>query len=133
MAQINKTSSKNIIKHISELFRSEHIPTQVLVAIMVSPDNETVASYALSGLDEDTIAAPLETTKRIFGNPDSQAALQQMQESVFYDLDGRRLICRPILLGNNLYLLIVLTKAKTTYRRDLNVFCKKIIEVTGMV
>ena len=129
MAQANKSLSKTVLKHIGELFHTDHIPAPFLVVTFVSPDNEIIASYHLSGLDEDTIAAPLRTTSRIFGNPESQAALHQMQESVFYDLDGRRLVCRPIVFGDNPYLLIVLTKGKMAYRRDLNQFCKKIIEV----
>jgi len=128
-AQHNKFLSKNATTCISGIFHADHVPVPFLVATLVSPDNEIVASYALSGLDEDTISAPLVTTKRIFSNPESQAALYQMQESVFYDLDGRRLICRPINLQGTLYLLIVLTKSKTAYRRDLNQFCKKIAEV----
>lgn len=132
MAQPNNSLSKSATKRITELFQAEYVPAQFLVATFISPDNKIIASYALSGLDESTTVAPLETTNRIFGNSESQAALYEMQESVFYDLDGRRLVCRPIILKNSLYLLIVLTRAKTSYRRDLNQFCKKIIEVATL-
>ena len=129
MEPANKALSKTDIENIRGLFDAKYVPIQFLVATFISPDNEILASYSLSGLDEDTLSTPLETTKRIFSNSESQAAILQMQVSVFYDLDGRRLICRPIILENTPYLLIVLTKSNVAYRRDLNSFCKQITEM----
>jgi hypothetical protein len=80
--------------------------------------------YVAPGLDRTTTEAPLLTARRIFGNPESRAQLAHLHESVFYDLDGRRLVCRPLALETpgkgELHLLIVLIPAGQAYRRALN-------------
>ncbi len=100
------------------------------LAVIVAGDNDRVlAAYARRGLDQATLEAPLATVRRVFNNPDSRAALVDLAESVFYDLDGRRLVCRPLQLEGEIVLLIVLTPAEKAYRRDLNTLVREINRV----
>lgn len=94
--------------------------TGFLAGVLADPDNQVIATYSRPGLDQETAQAPLETTRRIFNNPDSRAALSNLQESVFYDLDGRRLVCRPLRVQGKIYLLIILVPSGNTYRRAVN-------------
>ncbi|MCB9436153.1 MAG: hypothetical protein H6673_04060 [Anaerolineales bacterium] len=100
--------------------------SEFLAAVIVGPQQTILGSYAQVGLDTTTAQAPLVTTQRIFSSPESLTALAEMQESVFYDLDGRRLVCRPIIVRGKIYVLIVLTSAESTYRRTLNKLVKAI-------
>lgn len=90
-----------------------------LAIVLVDPDNRPVARYMMAGLDASTADAPLETARRILQSPERRADLESWQESVFYDLDGRRLVCRPLRLASGVHLLIVLTAADKSYRRQL--------------
>lgn len=99
---------------------------EFLAAIVVGPQQTILGRYAQAGLDATTAQAPLLTTQRIFSSPENLAALAEMQESVFYDLDGRRLVCRPIIVRSEIYVLIVLTPAENAYRRTLNKLVKAI-------
>lgn len=97
-----------------------------LAVLLVGPQQIILGSYTQAGLDTTTAQTPLDTTQRIFNHPESRAALAEMQESVFYDLDGRRLVCRPIKAHGDIYVLIVLTSGETAYRRGLNKLAKAI-------
>ncbi len=103
---------------IEDIF--DYIGNDFLAAVLVDSENDVVATHMVPGLDQKTANAPIETTRRIFNNPDSRAALKNLHESVFFDLDGRRLVCRPLQLWGTLHLLIVLTPAERAYRRALN-------------
>jgi hypothetical protein len=120
---------------LQDLFSSEAAEAGLLAALLVGPDDQEVASFVAAGLDKATAATPLQTTQRIFSNPESRAQLAKMQESIFYDLDGRRLICRPLMLPtlhtDAPHLLIVLTTAEQSYRRGLNKLVRALESVTG--
>ncbi|MBL1134034.1 MAG: hypothetical protein HND46_01855 [Chloroflexi bacterium] len=120
---------------LQDLLTNEAQDAGLLAALLVSPKDELVASYVAAGLDKATAETPLLTTQRIFGNAESRAQLAQLQESVFYDLDGRRLICRPLMLptldDTAPHLLVVLTTAEQTYRRALNKLIRAIENATG--
>lgn len=120
---------------LEEILTTEAKDAELLAALLVGPSHQVVASYVMVGLDQATADSPLGVTQRIFGNAESRAQLTQLQESVFYDLDGRRLICRPLLLpamdDTAPHLLIVLTNAEQTYRRALNKLIRAIENATG--
>ncbi len=120
---------------LQDLLTDEAKDAGLLAALLVSPGDQVVASYVAVGLDKATAESPLLTTRRIFGNAESRAQLAQLQESVFYDLDGRRLICRPLMLPTlddaGPYVLVVLTTAEQTYRRALNKLVRAIENATG--
>lgn len=104
------------------------IGSTFLAAVLVNTDNQVIATHVVPGLDKPTANAPVETTRRIIQNPDSRAALENLHESVFFDLDGRRLVCRPLQLNGEMHLLIVLTPAQKAYRRALNNLVRQIVE-----
>jgi hypothetical protein len=104
----------------------KQITPDFLVAVLVDSTHQTIASHFRPGLDKTTTRTPLATARRIFQNPDSRAALATLRESVFYDLDGRRLVCRPLQLGGKLHVLIVLIPAEKPYRRQLNFLVRQI-------
>ncbi|MBI5931068.1 MAG: hypothetical protein HY862_17295 [Chloroflexi bacterium] len=120
---------------LQELLTSEAQDAKLLAALLVSPADQVIASYVIGGLDKATAETPLVTTQRIFSHAESRAQLAQLQESVFYDLDGRRLICRTLMLpsldATTPHLLIVMTTAEQTYRRSVNKLIRAIENATG--
>ncbi|NDJ85803.1 MAG: hypothetical protein GYB66_07950 [Chloroflexi bacterium] len=97
-----------------------------LVIALVDEQNNVVAESARAGLDAESASAPVETARRIFNNPESRRALQNLQESLFYDLDGRRLVCRPVQFRGQPHLLIILAAAERAYRRALNTLVRRL-------
>jgi hypothetical protein len=113
-----------------DLLKHEAAQAGFLAVLLVNPQGEAAASYVAPGLTPLTAQTPLETARRIFGNPDSRAELAHFQESVFYDLDGRRLVCRSVQLSaDQPYLLIVLAPAEGAYRRGLSNLIKRLQDV----
>jgi hypothetical protein len=94
-----------------------------LAGLLVNSTAEIVAEYVLLGLDPDSQQAIKDVAQRVFSYPEGLQALQQFAESVFYDLDGRRLVCRAVEVEqgttSHLYLLVVLTPADIAYKRAL--------------
>lgn len=101
-------------------------PKRLLAALLLAPDGNVVAQHSIRGLDEATQQAPYNIATRVLNYPTGLAALETLKESVFYDMDGRRLICRLVLTSGNPHLLIILTPANATYRRALDQLIKQI-------
>lgn len=90
-----------------------------LAGLLINSEAAILARYIIDGLDAASEQALFDVAKRIFNYPEGLIALKQFAESIFYDIDGRRLICRVLELDDTLYLLVVLTPAEIAYKRAL--------------
>lgn len=95
-------------------------PKRFLAALLLDANGAVVAQFAIQGLDTRTQQAPYDIATRVLNYPNGMNVLQTLKESVFYDLDGRRLICRVVVIEEARHLLIVLTAADSAYRRALD-------------
>lgn len=118
-----------MMAHIEDVF-AEIDSSRFLAALLVDTQGHPVASFAPDGLDADTRHAPAEAAQRIIHDPNGIELLASFQESVFYDLDGRRLVCRVVMIDHQTYILIVLTPSDTAYRRALQSLVRD-LEKTG--
>lgn len=94
-----------------------------LAALLVNGHHASiVAQYMVRGLDPDSQQALQNIAQRVFDYPTGLHALQRFTESVFYDLDDRRLVCRVVEIEHPpdesvLLLLVVLTPAGVAYKQ----------------
>ncbi|PJF44999.1 MAG: hypothetical protein CUN55_01085 [Phototrophicales bacterium] len=105
-------------------------PKRFLAALLLDEHGETVARYQIAGLDIRTQQAPLDVATRVLNYPKGLQILEMLQESIFYDMDGRRLICRVIHINEHPYLLIVLTPANSAYRRALSQLIRQLTNLS---
>ncbi len=97
-----------------------------LAALLLDTHGAVVAQHAIKGLDTRTQQAPYHIATRVLNYPNGVSVLQTLKESIFYDMDGRRLICRVITVAQTPHLLVVLTPAESTYRRALDQLARQL-------
>jgi hypothetical protein len=85
-------------------------------AVIVTDSKATLltAAYART-LQPETVRELWEMAARAVANTGGR--LDQLREAIFYDWDGRQVVCRPFRARKVDYLLILLTPPKKSYKQ----------------
>ncbi len=85
-------------------------------AVIVTDSRATLltAAYA-KALQPETVRELWEMAARAVANTGGK--LERLREAVFYDWDGRQVVCRPFRVKATDYLLILLTPPKKSYKQ----------------
>jgi|SRR5579864_2697153 len=87
-------------------------------ALVAADWNESVAP--------DTFSALLALAQRVLDRPNGLNALVESGETHFYDWDGRQVVCRPLEVVDQRWLLVALAPPRGAYKQALGRLIKQL-------
>ncbi len=109
------------INEIREILTTLNNEGQFALSVLTDGEGLPIAAASKDGVDPERHSANVAMIQNTINSLVSRIGLAKLGEIAINDVEGRKLVCKPIYLeGKHLILAILLPKKATRYRKLLN-------------
>jgi hypothetical protein len=118
---------------ISTILEQSRNEAEFEVVLLTDLQGGIAAAARSDGATPEMLGALLDVAQRIAARPDDRAKLAAAGESTFFDWEGRRVICRWLILPTTQepHLLVVLAPHGKAYKRAISQLAKELRQLAS--